>query len=61
MTSEEQAAWYAERERRMAIRQAEQEELHRRNPRKHPLYIPVDDPEFPTEVCTAGWSQEPGA
>jgi hypothetical protein len=61
MTFAEQAAWYEERQRRMAMRQAEQERLHQADPYRVPKYLPVDDDEFPDESFTAGWAQEPGS
>ena len=56
-----QAQWHADRDRRMAERAEEQRLLHEADPERHPLAIPVDDPEFPDESFTAGWQQEEGA
>jgi hypothetical protein len=65
VTREEDAARQrAERddyERRLAERDAEQQRLHAADPEHHSLLIPVDDPDFPSEAYTAGWSPEEGA
>jgi hypothetical protein len=58
MAEEEQAAWYADRQRRLAERQAEQERLHAADPHNVPKYVPVDDDEFPDESYTAGWTED---
>jgi hypothetical protein len=58
---ESQRQWTEARRRRMAERMAEQERLHELDPYNVPMYLPVDDPEFPDENYTAGWTQEEGA
>lgn len=56
-----QRRWSAERERRLAERQAEQERLHEADPYNVPKYLAADDEEFPSEAYTAGWETEEGA
>ena len=58
---EEQRQWRQDRDRRLAERQVEQERMHAADPYNVPLYLPVDDPEFPDETYTAGWTQEEDA
>lgn len=58
---EEERRWREDRDRRLAERQAEQARLHELDPFGTPLYLPVDDPEFPDETYTAGWQQEEGS
>jgi hypothetical protein len=58
---ERQRQWSEARERRLAERMAEQARLHEADPYNVPLYLPVDDPEFPGESFTAGWVQEADA
>jgi hypothetical protein len=47
-----------ERQRRMAIRDAEQLAAHMADPQNVPMYVPVDDPDWPDETFTAGWQQD---
>jgi hypothetical protein len=47
-----------ERNRRLAERAAEQARLHALDPYRVPLFLPVDDEEFPDETYTAAWRQE---
>jgi hypothetical protein len=60
-TVDEQRQWSEDRARRLATRAEEQRRLHEAHPYNVPLYVPVDDEEFPDESFTAGWEQEEGA
>lgn len=55
---EAQRLWREDRERRLAVRMEEQRLLHEADPFNVPLYLPVDDEEFPDESYTAGWSDD---
>jgi hypothetical protein len=56
---ERQRQWREDRDRRLAERIEEQARLHGADPAAYVL--PVDDPEFPDESYTAGWTQEEDA
>lgn len=58
---EEEHRWREDRDRRLAERAAEQEQLHEADPFGTPKYLPADDEEFPSEAWTAGWQQEDGS